>query len=480
MKTISILEHLDNDDINKLKIEIEILKDRIEKKEAGLAKAKANLDSACGTKGYVMRLQSIEDGQIILLADKARLKQLIATLEEYELALIEPESVMQKFRKKEADLRREMERLRGQIENLDYQSTGFPRALANCGRPLNVIYSVSTGEGVIEAIRDPSTRTTNGKEVEDPGVLDKRLFIDVAEFGGILAQTKKAGSILSAVIRNAYDCKPLETNTRHEPVSVQNPYVSISGSITPNEFNGLLFDKQDIAKNADNGFSNRFIPLHVHRNKLVAMPTKTQGTEEMINGLWSNLLRVYQTLNPSEEARATAISMDVDAVEHWDREYKRITTLRAASIDAQRLHGRLETNTRKLAVILATMNGETSVSLPALKAAIAWIDYSAQTINKVVATAKDRMSNEAVSRDAQKVLGALAAFEGQASYTELARKLGYDKKQGKYKLEAAIARLTTAVPPVIEVINSIRQKSNGKKQTLKVIRLINFAQEKCK
>lgn len=475
LKKLNTLIHIDSEDIDKLKTEIEALKASIEIKRAALTKAMEGLDGALGTRGHNIRSKSIRDGKLILDECESKLKFLIATLEEYELALIEPEVVLQRYRTKEAEFREEIQRLKSFIDDPANHSNSASKALEKLGWPPNEIYSVSSGEGIIEAIRDPSTYLSNGKEIDDPGMADKRLFIDVAEFGGILALTKRNGSILSAVIRNAYDCKPLETNTRHHPVGVQSPYVSISGSITPKEFNGLLFDKTDIAKNADNGFSNRFLPIFVHRTKLVAMPTRTEGTKEMIDGLWDNILKVYQTLNPSDVARATPFPMDTDADAYWRHEYKRITTLKAPSSDAQRLFGRLETNTRKLAVILATMNGESSVSLPALKAAIAWIDYSAGTINKIVATVEDRMRADELNRIADKVLDALHAFGGQASFGQIAKKLNLDTKKTRPKLESAIASLSHTVPAVIDVVNVKKEIKGGRSRTVKEVRLVEAA-----
>lgn len=474
-KRLSALANFDSSDIEKIQAEIEATEVSIAIKQKSLEQAKAKLDAVFGTKGYDIRLNNITKAESILLMDNKRLIALTETLKEFELALSQPELAMQFYQDKAARLMLETDSLKAKINHLSHRPSALSPALANLGRPLNEIYSVSSGEGIIEAIRDPSTYMCDGKEIEDPGVLDKRLFIDVAEFGGILALTKRNGSILSAVIRNAYDCKPLETNTRRHPVAVQSPYVSISGAITPNEFNGLLFDKADIAKNADNGFSNRFLPIFVHRTKLVAMPTRTEGTKEMIDGLWKNILMVYQSLNPSDVARSTLFPMDADADAYWRHEYKRITTLKAASSDAQRLFGRLETNTRKLAVILATMNGEVSVSLPALKAANAWIDYSAGTINKIVATVEDRMRADELGRIADKVLDALYSFGGQASFSQIAKKLNLDTKKTRPKLESAIASLSHTVPAVIDVVNVKKINKDGRSRAVKEVRLVEAA-----
>jgi hypothetical protein len=73
---------------------------------------------------------------------------------------------------------------------------------------------LSSGEGVIWAVRDPiRTMVRSGKgrdrkmveEITDPGVTDKRLMVLEPEFAGALAVMERSGNILSRVIRDAWD-----------------------------------------------------------------------------------------------------------------------------------------------------------------------------------------------------------------------------------------------------------------------------------
>jgi hypothetical protein len=54
--------------------------------------------------------------------------------------------------------------------------------------PVRALTALATGEGLIFQVRDPYI-DVNG-EVQDPGVADKRLFCDISEFAGVLAQAR--------------------------------------------------------------------------------------------------------------------------------------------------------------------------------------------------------------------------------------------------------------------------------------------------
>jgi hypothetical protein len=71
---------------------------------------------------------------------------------------------------------------------------------------------LASGEGLIHHVRDPAFKMKDSQQEEvDPGVVDKRLLIDAQEFASVLAVMAKPGSTLSAVIRNAWSHKALQT-----------------------------------------------------------------------------------------------------------------------------------------------------------------------------------------------------------------------------------------------------------------------------
>jgi Protein of unknown function (DUF3987) len=127
--------------------------------------------------------------------------------------------------------------------------------------PLNRTSGLSSGEGLIEAVRD-----ANGEDPEakgfDEGVADKRLLVVETEFTSVLAVMERQGNILPRVIRDAWDGEPLRTLTR-SPLCATNTHIIIVGHVTPGELRVKLKEAQ-----LDGGTMNRFLPTASRRTKL--------------------------------------------------------------------------------------------------------------------------------------------------------------------------------------------------------------------
>ena len=141
---------------------------------------------------------------------------------------------------------------------------------AYCSFPLQELGALSTGEGLIDKVRDGFTipATAKTKPVDVPGVVDKRLLCDVSEFGSVLAVCRREGATIGHVIRDAFDCKTLTVPTRNNPIKATGAHVSIIGSITDKELTTLLTENDK-----SNGVANRFPMYWSARSKLVPIPT---------------------------------------------------------------------------------------------------------------------------------------------------------------------------------------------------------------
>ena len=123
---------------------------------------------------------------------------------------------------------------------------------------------LSSGEGLIHCVRDPTWGMRKGvEELIDPGVEDKRFLALEPEFSKTLAVMKREGNTLSPVIRDAWDGRErLETLTKHSPTKATGACISIVGHITLRELRSKL-DETAMA----NGFANRFLFACVKRSK---------------------------------------------------------------------------------------------------------------------------------------------------------------------------------------------------------------------
>src|SRR5262249_38224804 len=99
---------------------------------------------------------------------------------------------------------------------------------------------VSSGEGLIQAARDPSERKVKGKTEVDEGISDKRLLLIESEFASVLRRLEREGNSASAILRQAWDTGDLRTLTKAAPVRATEAHVSLIGHITPEELRRYL------------------------------------------------------------------------------------------------------------------------------------------------------------------------------------------------------------------------------------------------
>jgi hypothetical protein len=123
----------------------------------------------------------------------------------------------------------------------------------------NISTMISTGEGILDKIRDASEpkrdKKTGEMVIDDPGVDDKRLMLCVREFGTVFKAMKRDNYTTSGVIRVLWDCpRQIDPGSKHNKTKVTEPHVSIMAHITIDEL------KRELDSNsATNGFGNRFL-----------------------------------------------------------------------------------------------------------------------------------------------------------------------------------------------------------------------------
>ncbi len=132
----------------------------------------------------------------------------------------------------------------------------------------NLTSGLSSGEGLIRAVRDPVEQLLPDEEhgtrmvTTDEGVPDKRLMVIESEMASLLKTLKRDGNILSSTLRNAWDSGDLRTLTKNSPLRATGAHISIICHVTKPELI-RRFDAIDAA----NGFGNRFLWCCVRRSK---------------------------------------------------------------------------------------------------------------------------------------------------------------------------------------------------------------------
>jgi hypothetical protein len=123
---------------------------------------------------------------------------------------------------------------------------------------------MSTGEGMIWAVRDPVIKRNSKGEDEtvDEGVADKRLLSVEEEFSRVLKCANREHNTLSAVFRQAFDTGNLRILTKSNPAEATGAHISVIGHITRQELIRHLTNTE-----CANGFANRILWVCVRRSK---------------------------------------------------------------------------------------------------------------------------------------------------------------------------------------------------------------------
>jgi len=226
---------------------------------------------------------------------------------------------------------------------------------------------MSTGEGIAFAIRDAHEPDEKGKG-GDEGVRDKRLLVIEPEFANVLAQVKRDGNTLSAVVRNLFDGRDIEPLTKTSQTKATRPHVVIGGHIT-----GFELREKATENDAANGLLNRFLILYVYRPKLVPLPRATP--DDVLQQLARQVAQAidFACCSDPHADNQHEVTLTGEAEDFWCERYPEITRDRDGK--GGNLLARSEMYARMLAMIFCLMDPRSQIEPCDMRAALAWLDY---------------------------------------------------------------------------------------------------------
>jgi hypothetical protein len=224
------------------------------------------------------------------------------------------------------------------------------------------ISGLSSGEGLIHALRDPAEDEEGdrkgNKGAGDRGVTDKRLLVFEGEVAKVLRSMERQGNTLSAVLRDAWDHGHLRVITRNNPIRATGAHVSLVGHVTADELRRYL-DRTEMA----NGLANRLLYVCVQRSKLLPRGGKPVD--------WSSIeprLRAVLEKAPRGEICRTEAFWTL-----WEEVYPDLSADRPGMLGA--ILGRAEAQVLRLALIYALLDGSAFLDAVHLRAALACWRY---------------------------------------------------------------------------------------------------------
>jgi hypothetical protein len=223
---------------------------------------------------------------------------------------------------------------------------------------------LSSGEGLIWAVRDPIVKKTPIKErgritgyqeeIADEGVADKRLLVVESEFARLLRTARREGNTLTDVLRQAWDSGKLRTMTKNSPARATGAHISIVGHVTQRELIQRVSDTD-----AHNGFLNRFLWVCVRRSKLLPHGGRPVTLEGFAHELAA-------AVGFGSQERSMAWSPE--ARQLWEDEYERLTADRLGLFGL--VTGRAEAQVLRLSMVYALLAQAAVIDFEHLKAAL--------------------------------------------------------------------------------------------------------------
>jgi hypothetical protein len=291
-------------------------------------------------------------------------------------------------------------------------SLGFvERALAAADPlfELRFVSGLSTGEGLIHLVRDPRQKLVRNKdtgqdeEIEvDRGVADKRLLATCEELALVLTQAGREGNTLSPLLRQAWDGKRLANALRdggRGSEECREPHVSLVAHITRAELRARL-----TTISMANGLANRCLFAYAYRARELPSGGGMPPDRDWLPFVQE--LRRVLTLRPDVERMAR----DEEAEAMWRKHYSVISAEQLGLLGA--LLARWEAHALRLSAIYAALDGVRIVASEHLHAALAVLDYCADSARYIFGAA----TGDAM---AERIVEALRAAPGGLTREEI-------------------------------------------------------------
>lgn len=221
---------------------------------------------------------------------------------------------------------------------------------------------LSSGEGIVRAVRDESDVKDDEGRPLDAGVPDKRLLVTDGEMAAGLKAVQREGNTLSAIMRTLWDSGDVEPLTKSNRIKTTGAHISVIGHITREELSKLLCTTELF-----NGFANRFLWCCVRRSK--AVPSPRGMSAETVTALAREVRDILEHAHQRSEVKWSQL-----AETQWARMYESITEDKLGSFGA--VTSRAEAQIQRLALIYALIDKAECIDLAHFMAAVAVWSYA--------------------------------------------------------------------------------------------------------
>lgn len=229
-----------------------------------------------------------------------------------------------------------------------------------------ILAGLSSGEGLIWAVRDHDPEAHEEESAPPPAPEDKRLLVMEPEWARVLRALDREGNTLSAIIRQCYDSGALRVLTKRSPAVATDVHVSIIAHVTADEFRKCFRDTE-----AANGFGNRFLLACVKRSKLLPFGGSLRADDMLpIRAALDDVLQFVERLDPDD----AEVTLGPAARDLWASVYPDLSEGKPGIVGA--LTARAEAHALRIAALYAVLDQTLVVGRNHLEAALEVVRYA--------------------------------------------------------------------------------------------------------
>nr|WP_329339138.1 DUF3987 domain-containing protein [Streptomyces sp. NBC_01352] len=226
----------------------------------------------------------------------------------------------------------------------------------------NIVGGLSSGEGLLEELRDPDDEDDTGS-ADRPRPDDKRRLVVESEYAVTMARSKREGNSLAGMLRQAWDGDHLSVMNRSK-LKATDPHVAIVAHITPREFRAKLQDSEMAG-----GTYNRFMPFYSHRNLMLPYPMGAD--EKVVEEFGAALLKKIEAARQLGQVQFSAAANKL----YIEELYEALTDDSQAGPVAE-FTARAASYCQRVAMLYALLDGRHQIEEDDLRAGHALVLYS--------------------------------------------------------------------------------------------------------
>lgn len=241
-----------------------------------------------------------------------------------------------------------------------------------------VTSSAVSESGLVHEVRDKSEKLNKDDQPVDRGVEEKRLWVNIPEFGKVFHACKVPGANLQEGLCSVYDGDDQRISTSKGVLAATRQMIVLYGNIT-----GPMFVERFDAGALSGGILTRIMPVFVDRVRLYR---GLEIPEEFWRECASKGLLVAERVNRMREKVAPGdtepIHFDRDVQKWWRREGHEAMTTDPPGLSGfgKMFSGRRGDNFKRLGGILSLAHETNTMTMAHVEPALKFVNYSMKSV----------------------------------------------------------------------------------------------------